>query len=426
MDRSGTINPSFDPLKAVETFEVINPFLKDNPSTPKMPISGFPKIIQSVIIECAQVYGTNRDLWTGAILMAAATAIGQSTILKTKFENPPLFWLSTVAGSGLGKSEPFHFAFKALFSRDVELLNQHYKDLEQYEKDVKDAKDKKHDKPLKPICKQIITVDSTPEKLAKIMSQNNQGIIILRDELSGWFNDFGRYARSGEQQNMLSSWSQSTYRVDRVNASPYLINKPFCNVCGGIQPSLLTEMAKDNRDINGFLPRFCFVFPDKLQMPFYQNIMLSNDFYFDYQNFISRLSSIQGYRCEVKLSQNAENLYEVFFNNNARLNNSGQADYLNEVNSKLNIIVLRLAVLFHVCNDRLYDVQEDTMKFAIELAEYFRFTQKKVFDIINVTNIDTKLIIKYLSEKGNSQSDIARILKCSQQYVSTVLSCKAK
>jgi hypothetical protein len=424
MKNTGILNPEFDPLKLSENFEDLNPFSKKDIPIPQMPISGFPLDIQNFINECSHVYGTNRDLWTGAVLSAVSTAIGQSVILKTKFENPPLLWITVISGSGLGKSEPFHLAYKPIVRRDNEYLNQFQADIAQYEIDLQIAKDKKLEKPSKPICKQSITVDSTPEKLAKIMSDNKRGIVIMRDELSGWFKDFGRYARSGEQQTMLSYWSQSPIRVDRVNSFPYLIEKPFCNVCGGIQPALLPEMANDNRDVNGFLPRFCFVYPDHMEAPFYSSDELSELSLSNYNSFIYRLLDVSGYRGAFCLSSEAESLYKEFFNKNASLTKSNQSDYLNEVNSKLNIIVLRLAILFHVSNESVHSVQALTMSNAIEMAEYFRLTQNKVWTKINSNTIDSKILIKYLFGLGNTQTDIGRILKCTPQYVSKVLSCK--
>jgi hypothetical protein len=44
--------------------------------------------------------------------------------------------------------------------------------------------------------------------------------MIYRDELKGWIDDFGRYAKSGEQSNMLSTFNQLPVTYNRKNL-PY-------------------------------------------------------------------------------------------------------------------------------------------------------------------------------------------------------------
>ena len=392
-----------------------------------MPIEGFPSSIQNLINECVSVYGTHRDLWTGAYFAATASAIGQSVVLKTQFENGPLFWIAVVAPSGMGKSEPLHRAFRPLFDIDHRASEKHKEATAQYQIDKKNNKRGEVLSTPPPPCAQNILIDSTPEAMAKALNANPRGITITRDELHGWFMDFGRYSKSGEQQNMLSVWSQQSFKSNRANGENIFIKTPFINVVGGIQPGVLPEMAKENRSINGFLQRFCFIFPDKIEVPTYRSEELSYEIKEEYRNYIKKLLSKTGYREVIRLSDRAADLYGSFYNKNAALNNSGkQPEYLNEVNAKLNIIVLRIALVFHcshwACGDKKdTDISPKTMDSAIQLAEYFRANAKKVYAAISQTSTDKKEIAKYLSALGNSQNVIADVLKVSQPYINKVL-----
>ena len=395
--------------------------------TPLMPINGFPDFIRDLINECTRIYGTHRDLWASAFFAATSGALGQSVMIKTKYENTPLFWLAVVGVSGVGKSEPFNFAFKQLHNIDYLTFEDYNKQLTQYQIDKKDNKGDNKTSPQPEPCKQMIIIDSTPEAMAKALSATPRGITILRDELHGWFNDFGRYSKSGEQQNMLSAWSQQTFKINRANSKNVFIKEPFINIFGGIQPGVIPEMAKDNRAINGFLQRFCFVYPDNIEAPLYKFEEISDELITHYRDYINNLLSIPGYREELRLSCEASRLYADFYNKNATLNNSGkQPDYLNEVNSKLNIIVLRAALLFHLSQwactgNAASNISETTMKAAIQLTEYFRITAKKVYGIISQTGTDKKEIAKYLSSLGNSQNVIADVLKVTQPYINKIL-----
>ena len=395
--------------------------------TPLMPIDGFPDFIQRLIIECTRVYGTHRDLWAAAFFAATSVALGQSVMLKTKYENTSLFWMAVVGGSGVGKSEPFKIAFKILNEIDHKLFENYKKEVAQYKIDKKAAKSDETP-PCEPLpCKQSIIIDSTPEAMAKAMSANPRGIAILREELHGWFNDFGRYAKSGEQQNMLSTWSQQTYKVNRAGSEALFIQDPYVGVFGGIQPGVLPEMAKDNRAVNGFLQRFAYVYPDKIELPRYTSEELNDEMKTYYRTYIERLLSLTGYREEIRLSRQAEELYADFFNKNSDLNNSGKLpEYLSEVNAKLDIIVLRAAIVFHfsqwACTGSSQaEITSQTMKAAIQLTEYFRITARKVYETLSRTSNDKKEIARYLAKLGNSQTDIAAVLKVSQQYISKIV-----
>ncbi len=395
--------------------------------TPLFPIAGFPDFIQTMILECTRVYGTHRDLWAAAFFAASSLSIGQSVMLKTKYENTALFWMAVVGVSGVGKSEPFRIAFKILNEIDYKLFEYHKKEVAQYKIDKKAAKGDESP-PAQPLpCKQSIIIDSTPEAMAKSMSANPRGIGILRDELHGWFKDFGRYAASGEQQNMLSTWSQQTFKVNRAGSEALFIQDPYVGVYGGIQPGVLPELAKDNRAINGFLQRFIFVYPDKIEVPRYTNEELSEDLKIYYRTYTERLLSLTGYREEIRLNSEALELYADFFNKNSDLNNSGkQTDYMNEVNAKLDIVVLRIAIVFHfsqwACTGSSpAEITAQTMKSAIQLTEYFRITAAKVYEIISQKSTDKKDVARYLATLGNSQTDIATVLKVSQQYISKIL-----
>lgn len=418
----GIANGKLEPLAPVQHPDKLT-------ETPPMPIDGFPSFIQDLINECSSIYGTHADLWSFAFFAATSTAIGQSVILKTRFENPPLFWIAVVAPSGMGKTPPLDFALQQIHDIDYSIYTEYQVQMKQYEKEVSQwQKSKGLPKPEEPPpCKQYILVDSTPEAMSQALEAHPRGITILREELHGWFLDFGKYTKSGEQQNMLSSWSQQVYKTKRVGRKGEFIKKPNINVYGGIQTGLLTEMAKDNRAVNGFLQRFCFVFPDKIEAPAYNKNELSYEFKSRYRKYITNLLEVTSYREEIRLSSEAELLYEVFYNKNRDLINSGkQPDYISECTSKFNIIVLRAAVLFHcskqACNG--YDsnyINAPTMQAAINLTEYFRITANKVYGIISQTNSNQKDVAKYLAALDNSQTDIAKIMKVSQPYINKIL-----
>ena len=420
---------------ASKTGNIIDPEKKTDQQEkiPLLPIDGLPDFMQKLIIECERVYGTHRDLWAGAFIASTALAIGQSQQLKGKYENATVLWMALVAPSGMGKTEPLSIAFKPFHKIDAEKIKEFEKLLKEYE-NIKAMNKKERAEagitsiPEMPICVQHILADATPEAVIQANKNNIRGINILRDELHGWLLDIGRYSKSGEVQNWLSAWSQSPMTVNRKGSSPIKLEHPFINITGGLQPELLPELAKDHRAVNGFMQRFCFVFPDNVFRPEYRSNQLSDSFKTTYSDYITNLLSLTGHCDSVVLSIEAQSIYETFVNKNVKIINAEKTEYLRALAAKMDVIALRLALIVHFSKWACTSVDDpnitpETMRAAIDIAEYFRATGHKVYNCLMAGNsgMNVKDVAKFLKGKGASQNEIATALKVSQPYINKIL-----
>lgn len=416
-------------VKRIETSPV--------PPTPFLPITGFPFNIQALIKECARVYGTPRDFWAVSFLQAIAIAIGSTYEIKDKYTNGALLWVGIVAPTGIGKSEPMDIALRPIYQADS-LAEKSFKEkMAQYDSimglTTKERTAQGIDVPEPPVKKSHFVVDFTPESLIEAHQANPRGIAIIRDEIVGWISDFGRNASGGEVQNMLSAWSEKFFKVTRKGNKSATLEKPFIPVFGGVQPGKLHILAKDGRTLDGFIQRFIFAFPDECTKPEYQDETLGDDYVNHYHRYIIILLNLQGERQPIKLSQEAKETYKDFFNQNTALINAESNDYVRSVYQKLEIIVLRLALVLHCSNhvdDGLFEapIQRKTMNDAIEMTEYFRITAGKVYQYIGITvgetgKLDDRNVAQYLFNKrkttktaiaeaiGTSRSQLDRLLE---------------
>jgi hypothetical protein len=346
-------------------------------SIPLLPIDGLPEFIQSLIKECTRVYCSHRDYWAGAFLSATALAMGNNFKLQTRFTNSGMLWICLVGNTGNGKSEPIDFALKPFQEIDKNNFKLYKQLMNEYELNKELSKNERANLDL-PICKQYLINDFTPEAMASAHENNSHGIMIFRDELSGWLFDIGRYTKSGEVQNLLTMWSGKSVCYNRVSKDPIRINDPFVSILGGIPPVLLTELSKENRDISGFLPRFCFIYPDNANKPKYRNFTLDDESVIAYAKYIQYILSINGME-EFRLSDEAENLYEKFYNMNCIRYDNEKSEYLKGVYAKLDIILLRFSLIIH-CSKMVYNgnetqsITKETMQSAIDIIEYFNST----------------------------------------------------
>ena len=409
-----------------ETTPILTPIIKP---IPLLPINGFPEFIQTYINDYINVYSVPSDYIAASVLFSTALAIGNKLELQGKYINVPVLWMAIVGNVSTGKTEPLNNTLKHFNSKDSKAFELYNQELVLFNIEQEKPK-KERDLSLKrPQWFQYILNDFTPEALASIHTTNKRGLCIYRDELKGWFDDFGRYSKSGEQSNMLSSFFGMPIKFNRVGKEPLNIDNPCIFVSGGIQPDLLPTLAQDSRAENGFLSRFIFAFPDIQIKQNYSVKQMDPNSLTQYHLFLEKLTSLDE-KINLTLSVEAEIIYENWFNENAKISNDESTGYLKGVYGKLDVIVLRLAIVLHgmklVCDgDGEDEIQELTMQKATELIEYFRATALKVYNKIFVEKkykkLDNKDVIKYCSSLGASQNDIAKAVKVSQPYVQKIL-----
>ena len=117
---------------------------------------------------------------------------------------------------------------------------------EQYkvaQKSGKDAPLRPDDSLAAPICRRLITQDATFESLHAIMSDNPAGIMVIRDELTGWLAQLDRPGREGERAFYLSAWNGDTgHTIDRIGRGSIHVEACCVSMLGGIQPARLPEL----------------------------------------------------------------------------------------------------------------------------------------------------------------------------------------
>lgn len=414
-------------------FNEPTPIKQERQKTPLLPIDCFPEEIQDFINEYEQVYQTPRDYIAGSVMTATALAIGDKLELKDKFDNLPIIWVAIVGDVSSGKTDPLRTALHFFSKKDSEEIKTYKEKLKEFETYQGLTKSEKKTTPPvdEPEFKQFILVDYTPEALKKVHESNDRGLLILRDELKGWLDDFGRYTKSGEQSTMLSTFSRQALVVNRAGKKePIIIPNPVILVAGGIQPDLLPDLAEDKRKESGFLARFIFVYPDKIKKPKYSRDKMSKSTLASFYTFLEALTQIPE-RVDLRLSAEAEELYAGWYNRNAEMTDKEETGYLKGVYGKLDIYALRLAIILKGMNiyfheDDNAEITAEEMQGAIHLTEYFRATALKVYEKIFAKKHDmpNKDLIHALATKGVSGNKISQTLGIDQAYISRVLNYK--
>jgi len=422
--------PAIEPSRLSKTDSATSPIVNAN----AFPMAGMPDVLKNLIDDLSSVYGSPKEFFAISFLVACGGAVRKRAVLYDgKYYNYAQLWAMIVAPSGVGKSIPIKVAFSMLIALDKALFKDYKLELADWRIKCAACKNNKEDEPEKPIRKQNIIDDCTPEALYCAL-EINSGLTLQSDELSTWFDNIGRYAKSGEVGRYLSIFDNTTFDITRKMDEPVLVSEPYLNIIGGIQPNVLADKLNQNHmRNNGFAQRFLFVYPDFTRKPHYINASHNIEFVKDYDNLIVYLHSTNF--GTLTLSTDATSLFIIFSNELTDRANNTDKDYLKAMYSKFDIHCLRIALTLELIKSYTNGlitstISVETMSYAIDLCRYFIESGLKVERLSSTSEqktIDNISVAKFLIEKkGFSEKKAAETVGVTQQYINKKLKIKAK
>lgn len=107
----------------------------------------------------------------------------------------------------------------------------------------------------------IVIDDATVKAMAEIAQHNPKGLLLFRDELSGWWSTFRQF---GGEATWLKAFGARPHTVNRSKEPPIRIPRLSVSVIGGSQPDMVRSFieAKSN---GGFASRWLYVSPDPVR-----------------------------------------------------------------------------------------------------------------------------------------------------------------
>lgn len=390
-----------------------------------LPIDGYGKLAKKVINEFSQAYRVSRDVIAAMILLIVGGAANRKITLRSwNYTNQPSLWLAIVERSGSNKSEPLKRLMKPVETANKELVFAYKRAHEEF---VANGS-----KGTPPVRQKIIISDSTPEIRNQLMVAN--GLILVRDELNGFFKDIGRYTNSGEVENLLSTWSGQGYEVDRVTAASFSVENPFLSIIGGVQPKVMADaFGTKGFAESGFLARWLFVTrPDSKVPDSCSETIISRDIENEWCSLITNLWKME--KREFRLSVEAGKAYQGYMSKTASIMNVPDCDdAIRAMYAKMRIYCLRFALIIHLLKygrKAADEVERKTMDLAVQTCDVFAYWNRQAMSLISGSEAKKTIsnceLLRELVERYNvqNQSELARLIGRSQQYVSKILNDK--
>jgi putative DNA primase/helicase len=249
---------------------------KELPTAPPFPVGAMPEGCRRLIEEAAAAIGCPPEFVALPMLAVLSSAIGNSRVLRLKrgWEEGASIFAAVIADPGEKKTpalkvalEPAKKAQAALKEKYQRAEDEYKREAREYEVDKKGAAkagEPAPPPPQEPTMERTLVEDTTVERLAGIQGENPRGVVVVRDELSGWARAMDQYKQGGrgaDRQFWLSAWSNSYVSVDRKSQPhPLIVSRPFAALFGAIQPGVLPELGDGRED--GLLDRFLFAYPE--------------------------------------------------------------------------------------------------------------------------------------------------------------------
>ncbi len=409
------------------------------------PVHVFPETIQNFISKANDTLKYPVEYLAVSILFASSVATGKAVNIQIKkgWTESSILYIALVGRPGINKSHPLKFALSPILNIDQKNHDAFSSDYDKYEHvsglSKKERENEGFDEQFKPILKQMIVNDFTPEALNEVHSNNKRGLGVFKDELTGWLNDFNRYHKGSDQQFWLSNWSGATITVNRKTGKPIFIPNPFISVCGTIQPAILDEFAKDKMNKNGFTDRILFAYPENLKKPYLDDEEMSQELTEKYKEIIIKLYNLTEYQDPftehepetINFSVDAKKAFLEWNKQNTDLiNDDNIPEQIRSLHSKYVSYISRFALLLQMLywasgEDNKENISPKALSGAKELIIYFKENAIRVIDKIenseNHVSLNMKSVAVLLSEKGMTQREIGKYVSKSKSTVNTWL-----
>ncbi|MGD0138515.1 MAG: DUF3987 domain-containing protein [Tepidisphaeraceae bacterium] len=363
------------------------------------PIYLLPLSVREFVRQLADAIGCDPAMIALPLLSSLASAIGGSAQieLRESWIEVAIIWSAIIARSGCKKSPAMRAALRGIAAEQKRLSNEYAEKRKIYENEFAEynAMEKSARpvaKPQPPTLRHVLVSDITLEALADRL-QNSCGLLLGRDELSGWVKSFGEYkgGKGSDVQGYLSMFSAAPLKVDRKTGdqTTIFIERPNVSITGTIQPEILKRVFTQEFFENGLAARFLFAIPPEpiggwtdTEMDF--AIQRAVDQLFE------SLYARAGTRNPQTMIQTADalELFKTFVNGHSRETAAMYNERLRAAWSKLEGYCARFALVLQVVADTVdgrinCNVSASVMQNAIELTEWFKYETRRVYSILH-------------------------------------------
>jgi hypothetical protein len=366
------------------------------------PLEVFHDSIKPFITALNKNYDIPRSYIGLGLLCCYSTAIGTSFAVSpnghTKIPLP--VWGALVGISSSGKTLAIDLTHDPLYKIQAEFDRDYKENIAPLPEEAR----------RRAKIKTVVYRDAVIATLVRsIMPDNPKGLTKYADELIEWINGMNQMSKKEgtDEQFWISSWNCKNYSGIRSGKEKFNVPRPFVNVVGGIQPTILHKLFAKDRDTTGFIFRLLFAVPEVIKIAEPESgFAIPKEYLELHEKTVRKLyfdlniedSYEEQRRCI--LTQEASKMYEAWVKEKIRKIN--KMEYLRdkEIHSgilgKIKEYAYRFAGILHIVDkasheddSRIYgwfnndeSIPSEVMARALKLADYFYQSAADVYETV--------------------------------------------
>jgi hypothetical protein len=402
------------------------------PYTP-FPTNVLPDPLGRYIREAAQSMSCDDAMIALPLMAAVAAAIGNTRRIQPKpdWQEPCVIWAIVIAHSGMMKSPAFDKAMKFLRDKQTRAFQEHEDEFERYklqktqfeaELDEWKKKGRKNGDlppapPKVPVAVRYVCADTTVEALAVLLEKQPRGLLLARDELSGFISSFDAYkaTRGADVAQWLEMHRAGSLTVDRKSGLQVIhVPRASVSIAGCVQPEILkTTLGGRSRTpgsadevrstpehiANGFAARLLMAMPPRKPKRWTEDVVSA-----EAEGAIEKLFDVlqeldfdtdaqdRSVPVDLPLTTDGKKAFVRFYNEHSQEECSMGAD-LAAAWSKLEAYAPRIALLVHLVRSVTEDptlldhdrVDAQSIQAGIELSRWFGEEASRTYESIGAT-----------------------------------------
>lgn len=224
--------------------------------SPELPRGLLPKVIEDFAIIQGEQMGADPGGLAAAALCVCCAAIPDDVKVRVKryedWHESARIWVALVGDPSTKKSPVLSAAERPLRAIDANLYKDYIRKKVDYDALKKDEKAEAE----RPRQTRKRLEDTTIEAAQEVMADSPDGVLIVQDELSGWFGGMDRYSngKGRDRSFWLQAFNGGVYAYNRVGRGAGMVDNLSACVLGGIQPEPIRGIVADAHD-DGLIQR---------------------------------------------------------------------------------------------------------------------------------------------------------------------------
>lgn len=419
------------------------PLEQEIPTRMPFPVDCLPNPLAGYVRAIADSMGVDPALPATIVLGITAGCIGNSRAVQINdgWQEPVILWTVPLMESGELKTPVFKLLMKPLVQKQMQAeeefqyrRQQHEMESACFEKKLSQWK-RENNESDPPVCDlatppepvDIFTTEPTIEAVGRMSKNNPRGLLLVRDEGSGFLMAMNQYKSGGgsDVANWLELYTCGILKADRATKQRLVVPHASCSIATTCQPEVWRAHSRGHI-VNGMFARFLASQPPSLKKRYHDG-HIDPEVQADYGDAIERLLNLE-MKPEgdsqrpyyIRLSTDALEQFKAFVDSHnaqrERLDDQG----LQYAYAKLEGACARIAGVLHCIStnpDNLV-ISGDTMDAAVRLIEYFKNEARRIYIQFGRTPEETEQseLVRLIRDRFGGRVTPKQLWQSSRKY----------